>query len=120
MHHRTPRIRRRALQVASVVLATLALSRQTPQFEISPQDVLLDEPLHIALAGLPPQQDVTILVDGNRGLWHSSATFRSDAQGRVEVADPMPAPARIRAAWPRAVTSSSPWRISMRKGCRRS
>jgi dienelactone hydrolase len=89
MHHRTPRIRRRALQVASVVLATLALSRQTPQFEISPQDVLLDEPLHIALAGLPPQQDVTILVDGNRGVWHSSATFRSDAQGRVEVADPM-------------------------------
>jgi dienelactone hydrolase len=38
---------------------------------------------------VPPGKDSIVRVDGNRGAWQSSATFRSDAQGRVEIADPM-------------------------------
>jgi cholinesterase len=56
---------------------------------VTPSTVLLDERFRITLEGAEPGQDVTIRVDGNRGAWHGSATFRSDARGRVEVADPM-------------------------------
>ncbi len=86
---RPSRLGRRALGVTSVLVATLSLSGQQPRFEISPDTVLIDEPFRVALAGLPPGQDVMVRVDGNRGVWHSSATVRSDAQGRVEITDPM-------------------------------
>ena len=62
---------------------------QAPRLEITPAAVLTDEPFQVTLSGLPPDQDVTIRVDGNRGVWQSSATFRSDASGRVAVPDPM-------------------------------
>lgn len=80
---------RHAIAVTSVLFATLSLSGQQPRFEISPDTVLIDEPFRVAVAGLPPGQDVTVRVDGNRGLWHSSTTLRSDPQGRVEITDPM-------------------------------
>ena len=79
----------RTLGAVCLLVATLALRRQAPHFEITPDAVLLDEPFRVALAGVAPGQSVTIRVDGNRGVWHSSASFRSDAQGRVEIADPM-------------------------------
>ena len=71
------------------LIASTGLGRQTARLTITPADVLMDERIHIALDGLEPGQDVTIRADGNRGQWHSSAEFRSDDRGRVEVADPM-------------------------------
>ena len=70
-------------------IASHALTAQAARFEITPEAVLVDERFRMALDGLKPRQDVTIRVDGNRGVWQSSATFRSDERGRVEVADPM-------------------------------
>jgi dienelactone hydrolase len=73
----------------AVLLATLALRGQAPRIDFTPESALTDEPFQVTLSGLPPRQDVTIRVDGNRGTWHSSATARSDGQGRLDVADPM-------------------------------
>ena len=70
-------------------IATPGPARQTAQFTMTPGRVLVDERFQVTLDGLKPGQDVTIRVDGNRGVWHSSAMFRSDDRGRVEIADPM-------------------------------
>ena len=59
------------------------------QFEITPETVLADERFSVGLTGVKPGQEVTIRVEGNRGVWHSSGSFRADARGRVEVGDPM-------------------------------
>jgi dienelactone hydrolase len=67
--------------------ASPGLSRQS--LEISPDTVLTDERFRVTLDGLKTGQDVTIRVDGNRGVWQSSVTLRSDDRGRVDVADPM-------------------------------
>jgi dienelactone hydrolase len=78
-----------AIGVVWPLVMAQPLGSQTPQFEISPATVLVDEPFRVALSGLPAGQDVTIRGDGNRGVWQSIATFRSDEQGRVNVTDPM-------------------------------
>jgi dienelactone hydrolase len=67
--------------------ASPGLSRQS--LEVSPDTVLTDERFRVTLDGLKTGQDVTIRVDGNRGVWQSSVTLRSDDRGRVDVADPM-------------------------------
>jgi len=80
---------RHVLALTLLLIAPPVLSRQAPRLEITPDTVLVDDRFRVAVAGLTPGQDVTIRVDGNRGIWHSSATVRADAQGRAEVADPM-------------------------------
>ena len=75
--------------VFAALLLALASSRQGPRFDITPGSVLTDQPFTMTLSGFPAGQDVTVRVDGNRGIWQSSATFRSDTQGRIDVADPM-------------------------------
>jgi dienelactone hydrolase len=89
MDDRRPPIRRRALAVALLLVATLSLSRQGPHFEITPATVLVDERFRVAVGGLTPGQSVTIRADGSGGVWHSSVAVRADGQGRAEVADPM-------------------------------
>ena len=70
-----------ALRIAIGLVLSLIVSpglgRQAAHIEIAPSTVLMDERFHVAIDGLRPQQDVTLRVDGNRGVWHSSATFRS-------------------------------------------
>jgi len=75
--------------LALSLIPSIGGSRQAPHFEVTPASVLTDERFSVALDGVKPEQDITIRVDGDRGVWHSSATFRSDVQGRVDVADPM-------------------------------
>jgi dienelactone hydrolase len=78
-----------AIGVALLLLASHAVIGQTARFKITPESVLLDERFHVVLEGLTPRQEVTIRVEGNRGVWHASEKFRSDEPGRVDVADPM-------------------------------
>jgi len=78
-----------AAAILAVLLAAPLLSRQPARFEITPDSVLVDEPFHVALAGAPAGEQVTIRLDGNSGVWQSRATFRSDEHGRVEIDDPM-------------------------------
>jgi dienelactone hydrolase len=77
------------LGLALMPIASPGLARQTAQFTFTPESPLLDERFQVTLDGLKPGQDVTIRVDGNRGVWHSHATIRADDRGRVEVPDPM-------------------------------
>lgn len=105
--------------LALAVIASPGVSRQTPHFEIAPGTVLLDERFSVALDGVKPGEDVTIRVDGNRGVWHSSATLRSDARGRVEVADPMRliwAATGERPAAPPAGSGVQPWVFTAEAG----
>ena len=82
-------LRRAALALTVSLIAAAALAQQGARFENTPDTVLVDERFRVALSGLPPGQDVTIRVDGNRGVWHSSVSLRSDDRGHVDVADPM-------------------------------
>jgi dienelactone hydrolase len=75
--------------LAFSVIASAGLRQEAPHFEIAPDAVRLDERFRVTLEGVKPGEDVTIRADGNRGTWRSSATFRSDDRGRVEVADAM-------------------------------
>jgi dienelactone hydrolase len=76
------------LLVVSLLVST-GWSRQSARFTVTPGTLLIDERFQISLDGIEPHQDVTIRAEGNRGAWRSSATYRSDDRGRVEVADPM-------------------------------
>jgi len=89
MRQARQRFHRTAICLSLCLTASTGLGQQTARFTISPDIVLTDERFQIALEGLPPSQSVTIKVDGNQGVWHSSAELRSDERGRVELADPM-------------------------------
>ena len=89
MNHTRSHAVRAAIGLTLSLIASPGLGRQSARFEITPDKGLIDERLDVSLDGLEPRKDVTIRVDGNRGVWQSSARFRSDDRGHVEVADPM-------------------------------
>ena len=58
-----------------------------------PARALVDERVEIGLAGFTPQCVVTVqaqMRDDDNQLWRAHATFRTDAQGRVDVAAQAP------------------------------
>jgi dienelactone hydrolase len=64
------------------------------QLEVSPREVLLDEPVRIRVRGAAPGQAVTIraaLRDARGRDWTSRATFAADASGAVDVTEQAPA-----------------------------
>jgi dienelactone hydrolase len=89
MNHARSDALRNAVGLVLFVIASPGLGQQNAHFQITPDSVLIDDRFRVALEGLEPRKEVTIRVDGNRGVWHSSATFRSVDRGHVEVADPM-------------------------------
>lgn len=78
-----------AIALALPLVAASGLGRQVARLQITPDRVLLDERFRITVDGLEPRKEIAIHVDGNRGVWQSSATFRSDDRGQVAVPDPM-------------------------------
>ena len=89
MNHARGDALRSAVGLALFLIASPGLGQQTAHFVTTADSVLIDERFRVALDGLELRQEVTIRVDGNRGMWQSSATLRSDDRGHVEVADPM-------------------------------
>src|SRR3954462_5304471 len=89
MNHARSGTLRSAVALVLFLIASPGLAQQNAHFEITPDTVLIDDRFRVALDGLEPRKEVTIRVDGNRGVWPSSATLRSDDRGHVEVADPM-------------------------------
>jgi dienelactone hydrolase len=75
------------MTMVSVLCAVLALTPADPaRFEIPRRDVLIDEPISIALSGLTPKATVTIQVrGGEQGEWTSNATFVADDNGHVDL-----------------------------------
>jgi dienelactone hydrolase len=66
--------------------AASAVSQSAPRFELSADTALVDEVVQIALTGLPPRQHVTVrMLAGGPARLHSSATFRSDERGVVDI-----------------------------------
>lgn len=56
------------------------------RFELTRDDVLIDEIVPIVITGLSPRATVTVRVKGGVvGQWSSSATFTADETGRVDV-----------------------------------
>jgi dienelactone hydrolase len=65
----------------------------TPLLEVRPRASLVDAPVSIRLTGLLPGQTVTVrtqMRDDAGENWSSSAVFRADAQGQVDVATQKP------------------------------
>ena len=62
------------------------------RINISPVSALVDAPVALRLIGLPLQQEVSLVatVSFTAGTYRSSALFRSDAQGAVDVARQAP------------------------------
>lgn len=58
-----------------------------PAFDVRPQVALYDQVVRITLTGLPPNREVTIRAEGpfQGTSWQSSATFRSDGRGQVDL-----------------------------------
>lgn len=54
-----------------------------PRLTITPATLLFDQPFHLTLSGLNPQQTVTL--HAARGNWHSQATFTADANGIIDL-----------------------------------
>jgi dienelactone hydrolase len=55
---------------------------------VTPLASLIDEPIHIRLAGLKRHSIATVrmqAVDAKKRKWHSSARFRADGAGRVDL-----------------------------------
>jgi dienelactone hydrolase len=88
MLHTNANAARCAVVIQLLLITTTARGQQTPTLEVTPDTVLTDQRFRLAVAGLSPGKEITIRVDGNRGVWHSNATFRSDERGRVDVPDP--------------------------------
>ena len=66
----------------------------SPRIEIEPTDALVDALVTIRLDGFPAGQQVTVRAQMAQYLgytWKSRATFRADAQGRVDVSTQRPA-----------------------------
>ncbi|MBA3717537.1 MAG: acyl-CoA thioesterase/BAAT N-terminal domain-containing protein [Actinobacteria bacterium] len=79
-----------ALAVALALGATSAGSARPDRVRISvtPVSTLADEPVHIRIAGLGPRKLATVGVratDANGKRWHSSAIFRANARGVIEI-----------------------------------
>jgi dienelactone hydrolase len=89
MNHVRSDALRSAVGLVLFLIVSPGFGQQNAHFEATADSILIDEHFRVALDGLEPRTEVTIRVDGNRGVWHSSATVRSDDRGHVEVADPM-------------------------------
>src|SRR5689334_16834808 len=82
-----------AVLLASVILVSVSAaaapqsaSPPAARFELSSDDVLIDEPINIIVSGLKPGANVTIRVrGGSQAAPTSSATFVADADGRVDL-----------------------------------
>ena len=79
------------LAVFAVVMLSATTARaQTPKFEITPDTAVIDERISIVVSGLQPRQEITLRVTGQGGGVTSSATFRADAGGRIDLAKAAP------------------------------
>ena len=98
----------------SVLCAVLALTQaDTARFEIPRRDVLIDEPISIALSGLTPKATVTIHVrGGEQGEWTSSATFVADDNGHVDLTRTAP----IRGSYKEADAMGLFWSLERGRG----
>jgi dienelactone hydrolase len=63
----------------------------SPRFELSKDDVLVDESIQIVVSGLKPRAAVVVsLRGGPDAQWTSSATFAADANGRIDLSTMAP------------------------------
>lgn len=83
--------------VAMALLPAAPAGAQRIDLQPASGEVIVGEPLHIALAGLPPQAEVTLVAERaqpdflGRRLYRAEARFRADADGRVDLATQAPA-----------------------------
>ena len=73
----TARASRRTAALSLLLIGRAAMCQQPARFVVDADTILTDAPFRLAVLGAPPAADVTIAVDGNRGQWQSTATFRS-------------------------------------------
>lgn len=62
---------------------------KAPILEVSPQQVLMGEPVEVRVNGLPPGQAAALTVSGHDqfgNLWSSEGTFKADATGSIDTA----------------------------------
>jgi dienelactone hydrolase len=83
--------------LTAIVLAACALALSSAAgaagvgrvvLTVTPREVLVDQPVAIAVSGLRPRATVTLTAttrSARGNLWTSTATFRADANGRVVV-----------------------------------
>lgn len=78
-----------ALVVGTAALAGCSSGGQHPDVTVELSASLFDVPVHIVVRGLHPGATVTLTLrstDEQKTVWSSTATFRSDAAGTVDLA----------------------------------
>jgi len=69
-----------------------SIAQAAARFELSHDDVLIDEPIPIVVSGLTPNASVTMrLRGGSDNAWTAAATFTADRDGRVDLTRMAPA-----------------------------
>jgi dienelactone hydrolase len=102
------------MTAVNLALAALAMMpADTGRFDIGPRDLLLDEPIPIALSGLPPKATVTIRVRGGQDdEWTSNAVFATDDDGKIDLTRTAP----IRGAYKEVDAMGLFWSMERHRG----
>jgi dienelactone hydrolase len=91
----SPRLALLSFALAALLAARASSSSQgeaAVRFELASDDVLVDEPIAIAVSGLAPRSTVTVRLRGGPGdRMASNATFTADANGRIDLTRMAPA-----------------------------
>ncbi len=82
-----------------------------PRIDLFPSPALVDTPVSLRLIGFPPGQDVMLAATmpvAGVGVYRSFASFRTDAQGTVDVATQAPLPDTTHDPQPLSATYNAP------------
>jgi hypothetical protein len=75
-----------ALTPAARSQPAIAVAPAAARFELSHDDVLIDEPIPIVVSALTPGATVTVRLHGaSDDVWTSNATFIADRDGRIDL-----------------------------------
>jgi dienelactone hydrolase len=77
-----------ALLVVAVSAGAASGGPQRVSVSVSPSSSLIDQPIHIRVAGLKRHAAVAVRIratDAKGAIWHSSARFRANGAGRVDL-----------------------------------
>lgn len=90
------------LLLATILVAGCSSGGRNVRVRVIPSRSLADEPVHVRVAGLEPDQRVVVRLsarDARGRLWRSRASFRADAGGEIDLDRTPPVSGSYRGAW---------------------
>jgi dienelactone hydrolase len=92
-----------------------AAQKARPWYNVAPASSVIDEPVHVLVRGLKPGEAATLSLSGEDALgrrWRSSAVYRANRQGAIDVDRARPTSGSYRGAWGMGLVASLTTRAS--------